>query len=1083
MKKRLTMLLASLFLFVGAALAQVQVSGVVTSSEDGEPIIGASVKVVGTKTGTVTDPTGSFKLEVPNTNARLEVSYVGMMTKTVKAERQLKVTLDPDNRNLDEVVVVAYGTAKKSAYTGAASEIKADKIVNRQTSNITSALVGSMAGVQVIQDNGQPGQEMTIRVRGVSSINGSMKPLYVVDGVPFDGELSSINPSDIEKITTLKDAVSTSLYGSRGANGVVMITTKRGQLGRAKINVDAKWGATSRELPNYDVIKDPKTYYELLYKGYYNTYLGSGRTAAQAHSLANNRILQRATGYRIWTLPRGESLVNEDGTLNSKATLGYSDGKNFFTVDDWEKESFKTTLRQEYNVNVSGASDAFNYYTSFGYLNDQGIIKGSGFERLSARSNLEYKARPWLTIGSNIAFIHINSAKPGNQDSNNTSSSANVFNIAYTMAPVYPMYVRGTDGNILYNTTTGKKIYDYGDGSSTAFTRNHMSIANPIGSLVYDKREFLHDIFEGNWFARFDLTHGFTATARLGVNTDNMVYHLSRNPLYGQSAANGGDNSGELDRESAFTHQYLLNYANSFGKHNVSAVAGFEGYLYKFEAISAQGQNLYKLNDYTVGNTIDQRSGDGQIHEYRTAGIFFSGNYNFEERFFLSLGYRRDGTSAFSKDNRWGNFANIGLGWNLKKESWLSNVDALDLLKVRASFGQTGNDNHLQSLSDVDQDFANYTFYAYEDQYKVTGSNGVFSDAMLRYKGNPNLKWEKTNAFDFGADYSLWKGRLSGSLDFYYRATSNLLDFKKVALSNGYSAYPVNMGTVQNYGIELEANYEIIKRKDVNWNVSLNATWMGNRIQSLSADYDNGRYITANRMYREGGAIYNFYLVEYAGVDAATGKALYKGAKTTTDANGNEVAQTDANGNIIEELTDNWQNAFKYNRKETGNILPKVYGGFSSTVNWKGIDLSLQTSYQLGGKLLDTGYEFFMSSGSDFKGGQGVHKDLLKSWTSANPSTDVPRFNLTDDYASARSSRFLITSNFFSIDNITLGYTLPRQWLSSAGIEQLRVYFAADNLYVFSGRKGMDPRQTFTGANNRQYSARRTLSLGVKLGF
>ena len=293
------MLLASLFLFVGAALAQVQVSGVVTSSEDGEPIIGASVKVVGTKTGTVTDPTGSFKLEVPNTNARLEVSYVGMMTKTVKAERQLKVTLDPDNRNLDEVVVVAYGTAKKSAYTGAASEIKADKIVNRQTSNITSALVGSMAGVQVIQDNGQPGQEMTIRVRGVSSINGSMKPLYVVDGVPFDGELSSINPSDIEKITTLKDAVSTSLYGSRGANGVVMITTKRGQLGRAKINVDAKWGATSRELPNYDVIKDPKTYYELLYKGYYNTVIASGLCPAVKVSLTK---MVRSTVRLHWAI-------------------------------------------------------------------------------------------------------------------------------------------------------------------------------------------------------------------------------------------------------------------------------------------------------------------------------------------------------------------------------------------------------------------------------------------------------------------------------------------------------------------------------------------------------------------------------------------------------------------------------------------------------------------------------------------------------------------------------------------------------------------------------------------------------------
>ena len=1074
MEKRLMTFMAGVALSMGTAFAQSQVSGKITSSEDGTPVIGASIKVAGTNTGTVTDVDGNFSLNAP-AGAKLEITYIGMNSKTVKAGRNMKITLDPDDTVLDDVVVVAYGTAKKSAYTGAASEIKATKIENRQISNVSSALIGTMSGVQTFQTNGQPGQETSIRIRGISSINGTNTPLYVVDGVPFDGDLSSINSQDIASMTVLKDAVSTSLYGSRGSNGVVMITTKKGQQGHTQVTADAKWGAVSRENKNYDVITDPGQYYEMLYKGFYNGYFyNSGFSANRSFQLANNDLSK--TGYQIYNVPAGQYLIGKNGKLNPAATLGYSDGTNYFTPDNWEDETFKTTMRQEYNVGVSGGTDNFSFYSSFGYLQDDGTIKGSGFDRITARTNVEYKAYKWLTIGSNMGYTHTSSMSPGDQDSNSTSSSGNAFYMANEIAPIYPMYVRDAQGNIMYDSASGKKMYDFGDGASTAASRNWMSMANPIGALQYNKEEYNMDIFEGNWFAKVDLTHGFTATARLGLNVDNTINYSYSNPLYGQSSSYGGEIANQQLRTTALTHQYLLNYQNAFGKHNVSAMAGFEGYRLKTLYFYGDAQQVYKMGDYMLGNATSQSHTGGQKHEYNTAGFFFTANYNYDEKYFINLGYRRDGTSAFAKDNRWGNFFNVGLGWNMKKEAWLEDFAALDQLKLRTSFGQTGNDNHNYSAY-------YYGWYAYQDIFQMTGTDGVFSDGTLLYKGNPSLKWEKTNAFDFGADYSFFKSRLYGSLDFYFRATSNLLDFKQVAISNGYSRIPVNMGTVQNYGVEFEINYDIIKNKDMQWGVSFNGTWTQNRIHKLSSDYENGQYINGNRIYKEGSSIYNFYFPHYLGVNEK-GEALYLGVKVEKDAEGNETPVKDANGNNIEEATTSYENADTYNRKETGNILPKIYGGFGTTFAWKGIDFAIQTSFQLGGKIYDQGYANLMTTGgTSFTAGHNFHKDVLNAWSEENTNTNIPRLDVTDQYATSTSDRFMTSSDYFSIDNITLGYTLPKSWTSHIGIQGLRLYGSIENVALFTARQGMDPRMSLTSVSSSWYTARRTISGGVKVTF
>lgn len=1067
MAKRMS-ILAGALLTCTVALAQSQVTGTVLD-EQGQPVIGATVRVVGTNTGTVSNADGQFSLSVPNNNTRLEITYVGYEPQTIRATRNMKIQLHVQATEMDELMVVAYGTAKKSAYTGAASQIKADKIENRQLSNVTGALVGTAAGVQTYQSTGQPGESVQVRVRGVSSINGYNSPLYVVDGVPFDGDLSSINPEDIESMNVLKDAVSTSLYGSRGANGVVMITTKKGTLGKATVTVDAKWGAVARELPNYKVVKNPATYYEKLYEANFNNYkYNAGRSAVEAHQLANADLAK--TGYQIYSVPEGQYLVGMNGKLNPYAKLGYSDGTNYFTPDDWEKETFKTKLRQEYNVGVSGADERFDYYTSFGFLNDQGIIEGSGFKRLSTRLNVNYRVTNWLTFGSNLSYAHSNSLYPDDQGDDDTSSSGNAFYIANFIAPVYPMYVRNTQGVIMTDPITGQNVYDYGDGASTGFMRNWMAQANPQGDLLYTFREYNSDIFNGNWMAKVDFGAGLTATARLGLNADNTIFHSSSSPLYGQSREYGGENIQEQTRATALTTQYLLNYVNGFGKHNVNATLGYEGYNYKVEDFYAIGQNIYRAGDYTVGNTIDQKRGDGSLNEYHTNGIFFSGNYNYDNRFYVNLGYRRDGTSAFAPANRWGDFFNFGLGWDMKKESWLASVDWVNQLKIRASFGQTGNDNHLVSLSAASPGY--YTFYAYLDQYTLTGSNGVFSDGVLAYKGNPDLKWEKTNAFDFGVDYALLGGRLYGALDFYYRATSNLLDYKNVAMSNGYTSIPVNVGTVLNYGFEFEATYDIIKSKELNWSASLNGTFQRSKVSDLDDSYENGQYIMpSGRLIKEGSSLYQMALVRWAGVDPKTGLAQY-------------IAKKEEDGKTVEYLTTKYNDALTTSREGTGNMQPTFYGGLGTQVAWKGFDLSLQTSFQLGGRVYDQGYADLMASGGTaFSTGQNWHQDILKAWTETNTNTDVPRLDVGDSYASSMSTRFLVSSDYFSIDNITLGYTLPKHFTRSFGIESLRLFGSAENLWVFSARQGLDPRRATLSVSNAWYTARRSVSGGIKVVF
>ena len=1065
MEKRIKMLFACLFLFVGMAMAQTKVSGTVLSYEDNEPVVGAAVRVVGTNTGTVTDLDGKFTITCPAGKNMLNISYVGMEPIQVSARANMRILLKSDAQNLDEIVVVAYGTSTKGTFTGSAGVMKSDKLELRQVSDVTNALAGAVAGVQIQSSNGQPGTSATVRVRGVGSINAGTTPLYVVDGVPFDGDLSSINTADIESLTVLKDAASTALYGARGANGIIMITTKKAQNGKATVTLDAKWGSNSRMIKNYDVIRSPQEYLETEYQAMYNGATSQlGYSPVKAWEWVNKNITTNkngGNGYQIYTVPEGEYLFGTNGKLNPNATLGYTDVANnrYYTPDNWEDEIFQPTLRQEYNATISGSTDRNNFYLSAGFLDDGGLVSGSGFKRLSTRLKDEYKVNDWMKVGANLAYSYSKSFYP--DDQTESASSGNAFGVANKIAPIYPIYVRDAEGNIIYNQ--GRATYDYGTLIDGTCDRSFMSISNPLGQLKYDKRQYIMDILSTNWFINLTPIKGLTIKAQWAVNIDNTNYNSLQNAYMGQFASLGGAAYQRHTRTYGFDQQYIANYVTTIAdKHNIDVTLGYDGYTYKYKYLYAGGTKLYNPESFFVGNSVDQYNISGYQNTYATAGYFARANYSYEDKYIANIAVRRDGSSRFHKDHRWGTFWSGSLAWVVTKENFMKDVNWVNMLKFKASFGQQGND-------------AIGNYYAYLDQFAMTGDSSGFSDGTLSYKGNPELTWETQTAFNVGVDFGLFKNKLTGSIEYFSRKSSDMLYYKPVAGSLGYTQMPMNIGSMTNSGLEIDLSYNIINTKNISWDVNANATFIKNKINELHPDL-KGELIDGTRVYEEGESMYRMFLPEWAGVDPENGDALwYYNVK-------------DENGKITgRETTNDFTVATKSeNRIKTDDLLPDVYGGFGTTVKAYGFDLSVQCSYQLGGQIYDQGYAYLMHSGYSNYAGQNWHKDIHNAWTTPGQITDVPRLNAltpNGNYSNAVSTRFLESSDYLSLNNITVGYSLPTSLVKKLGLTKLRVYFSGDNLALLSARKGLDPRQSYISASVSTYTAIRTLSGGISVAF
>ena len=1092
--KRVLFLLTFICLGIGTVAAQVaKVTGKVTDT-NGEAVIGASVYVIGTNLGANTDIEGNFTIEnVPSSASMVRVSYVGMTTQEVHILRgkPMKVVLVEDGVILDEAIVVAYGTAKKSSFTGSAAVVKSEEIGKIQTSNAANALTGKMAGVQLTNASGQPGATSpTIRVRGISSINAGNAPLVILDGAPYDGDLNNINSQDIESMTVLKDAASNALYGARGANGVIMITTKKGQSGTSRVTFDAKWGSNTRATQDYDYIKSPAQYYEVYY-GALNSYLQNeqGYSAEQAHMKANELMVGSTSyglGLNVYTVPEGQYLIGTNGKLNPYATLGrkvtYNGQEYYMTPDDYMDEAYDNSLRQEYNLNITAGNDKSSFYASVNYLDNQGITANSDYERLAARLKADYKAKSWLKVGANMAYTHFDANSLGEDGASN--SSGNIFAYATQVAPIYPLYIRDGEGNILRDDN-GFKRYDYGDGENAGTERPFLTGGNPYSANQLDVNNSEGNAFNATGFAELTFLKNFKFTWTSGVNIDETRSTQTTNPYYGSYASSNGIVYKYHTRNMSWNHQQLLNWEDSFGDNNIQAMVGHEYYRSKYYYLYGSKSNQFDPTNTELAGAITDKSSSSYITDYNTEGYFGRVMYDYDGRYHLSASYRRDASSRFHKDNRWGDFWSAGLAWVISKEDWF-NVKNVDLFKLKASYGEQGNDQ-----------IGNYR---YTSQYEIVNSGGSPA-AIPATLGNKDITWETQGNFNVGFDFDLYRGRISGSVDYFQRKTSDMLFSFPLPPSYGYTSYYANVGDMQNTGLELDLKFTPVKTKDFEWNLNLNFTTYENKVtylpeerKTMEVDGKHG-YSSGSYFYGQDCSLYTFHMKKYAGVDPETGKSLWwkNYERQAVDADNNPVWEMangefklDDNGNKIPVMEKGRETTSEYSSADyylCGTALPDAYGGFGTSFTWKGFDLSVDFSFQLGGQVYDGDYAGLMASPTSTSRGTNIHADALKSWTSENNS-NIPRYQFDDSYSAATSDRFLTDASYLSLNNINFGYTFNKMLTKKIGVERLRLYVAADNIWVWSKRQGLDPRQSITGsATGSYYAPIRTISGGVTLTF
>ncbi len=1059
MEKRLTMILACLFLSIGMALAQKAVTGTVVSQEDGQPIIGATIRVVGANVGAVTDADGKFSLSLPSGHNKLKVTYVGMVDQDVTVKgNSVRVVLAPDETNLDEVMVVAYGTAKKSAFTGSAAVVKSDDIAKISSSNVMSALSGKVSGVQINSATGAPGQEsFSIRIRGISSINAGNDPLIIVDGAPCDADyINNLNQNDIASMTVLKDAASAALYGARGANGVVIITTKNGREGTSAITVDAKWGANSRGVQFYNTIESPAAYYETYYQALKNYSLNNGNDNMTAHKWALNNMFSGGydLGYNVYTVPEGQDFIGLNGKLNPNATLGRVinvNGTDYMLYpDSWRDAAYQTGLRQEYNITATGSNDKGSFYGSAGYLKNEGISIGSDYARFTGRLKADYQLRSWLKLSGNFNYSHYNA---NSLSDDGGSTVGNIFMVK-NMAPIYPLYIRDANGNILQDSKTGLAQYDWGDGSITGLTRPVMTGSNPIFANYFNKNEQDGNSLDATGTAEIRFLNDFKFTSVNTVMLDETRFTTTYNPFYGQFAANNGSINKSHARKWSYNYQQLLNWHHLFGKHDVEVMLGHEYYRTRYYLLTASKNNVFSINNNELSGAVNNGSMDSYTTDYNVEGWFGRAQYNYDNKYFGSVSYRRDASSRFHPDHRWGNFWSFGGAWIISKEKWF-NAPWVDELKFKASYGEQGNDN-----------IGNYL---YTDTYSIVPAGTGAGVSVASTKGNKEITWEKNGNFNTGFEFSFFRGRLSGSIEYFYRRTSDMLAFFALPASSGWSGYYDNIGNMQNMGVEVELDGTPIRTKDFEWGLNVNFTAYKNKITSIADENKttvvegSEGYQSGMNYYGEGLPLYTFYMPKYAGVNEKGQSLFYK-----TDDEG-KITTTTTPGDATYYLC--------------GTALPWAYGGFGTRFSYKGFDLSVDFNYQLGGQIYDSDYAGMMGITGTGRG-NAIHADLLNSWTPENPNSNIPQLIIDDPSATTTSDRFLIGASYLSLQNLNFGYTFPTKLTSKIGVGKLRLYLTATNLWLWSKRQGLDPRQSITGgASTAYYSAMRTISGGITVTF
>ena len=1003
-----------------------QISGVVTDN-DGQPISGATVLIEGTSVGTTTNINGEFSLSAP-ADGTLSVSFIGYetMQEAIAGKTWISFSLKEDTHAIDDVIVVAYGTAKKESFTGSVAVVKSEELEHRKVANVTKAIDGLAPGVQATSGSGQPGSGSTIVIRGFGSINASSTPLYVVDGIPYDGAISAINPDDIASISILKDASASVLYGARGANGVVLINTKKGNSDETVVDLKINVGVSSRAIPRYETV-GAKDFMEMMYSAYYNAY-GSNVLAQMQSILGANEM------YNPYDVPLAQ-LFTEEGKISDKATLRWD--------EDWLDEATNNAaLRQEYGASVSGGNEKTQYMFSLGYLNEDGVLRTTNFERYSGRLSVETQAKPWFAAGMGANFAR----NTTNSSETESSATSNVFYSAQLMAPIYPVYMRDPATGEYLLDENGKKQFDYGSsrpsGQQTDF--------NSIATLYDDKYE--QGSYSLSARTHFDFmgvedhwTEGLKFQINFGTdyyNSQSMTYY---NPFFGNAESVSGRIYKSNLTSLGYTFNQLLSYNRSFGRHNLDLLVGHEYYAYTESSLSGHktglpGGGIYELDAAAVIVGTGSSTDNDRIESYLSRV-----NYSYDDKYYISGSWRTDGSSRFAPGSRWGNFWSAGASWRISQEEFMKDVDWVDNLTLKFSYGVQGN-NSVGS------------YYAYQALYDTSAPNATLPGATLNDVANAELTWESNHNLNTGIEARLFN-RLDLSFEFYNRKTLDMLLSYPLPISSGFSGYYRNSGEMRNRGIEFAVTGRIIDRKDMQWSV----TWMGatvnNKVLKLT---DDGQDITSStQIIREGETLYSYYVSRSAGVDPMTGEKMY----WATDDDGHDY--------ITKDLTE-----AQNNRVVAGSRIPDLYGSLSTSFRWKNLDFSISTNYSIGGVTYDGVYYEFMSF---YYPAQAKHKNLLRAWKKPGDVTDVPRYEIRE--TPIVSDDKLIDASYFSIKNITLGYTLPKAWTSKIGFKAARISASVDNLYIFTHLKGMDPQYSLTGGTSYDYTATRTVSFNLDLKF
>lgn len=1007
----------------------------------GMALPGATVLVKGAKGGTSTDFDGKYTIKA-NTGSTLVFSFVGYNKQEIKVgeSNAINVKMSEDAQSLDEVIVVAFGKTTLDAFTGSASVITAKDLAYRNVTSPIAAIEGKATGVQFTSPSGQPGSSPSIVIRGVGTLNGDTDPLFIVDGIQFEGALSSINQEDIESFTILKDAASTSLYGARAANGVVLITTKSGTKGVIKTSVSVQTGFVDRAIKNYDAI-NPGEYYETMWQALKNSTAGAG---SPAYATAN---IYNSLAYNPFNVPNNQ-IVGLDGKLNPNANLIYQGL-------DWFDELEKTGLRKNYNINIAGGGEKHKVFFSTSLLDEEGYVLKTKFNRLTTRLNADFELNDWITVGGS-ANITVSESRGPSLD--NLGSIVNPFAFSKNMGPIYPVYVNDLQGNIVLDSG-GRRVFDNGEGFPQF---NINSRPNGLGrhalqELILNDERDRDNTYGFRYYADFKILDGLNFRMNYGRDINEGLEKEYENKTIGDAEGTGRYGETRFRRQVENFNQ-IITYSKTFNElHNLDVTAGHESYARQYSEIDGLSTVQTAEGIFEFANFGTPVRLDGSTTNKTIEGYFLRANYNFNSKYYLSASVRRDGSSVFNSESRWGNFYSVGGAWRIDQESFMDNVSFVDKLKLRASYGEVGNDD----LND---------FFLSQPRYALTNNAG---GPALRWSaiGNNALQWETIESWDVALEFGLFKNFLDGSIEYYKRNSTDLLYDLPIPLSNGLDSYPANIADMYNSGWELGLTGHLVNKKDFTWDLTLQASTFKNEITSLPDPFING-----SKRWEVGKSRYDFFLFQTAGVDPTNGDQLFK--KFELDANGNSVPVLDANG--VQETTNDWTTT---ERAYTGDTtVPDLLGSISNNLSYKGFDLNILVTYGIGGSVLDGGYSAMMHTGSF---GRSYHPDILTAWRQPGDITEVPRLQSgSTAQVLTQSSRFLTDASFWSLRNVSIGYSLQKDLTSKIGIDALRFSLTGENLYLKSKRTGLDPQYNLAGTpGGDDFSPSRIISVGLNLSF